>query len=130
MSDNATWPHEDLMSENGITTADLEKKTLSKIAKFKTETDNDLKESLDEVIYADVKEVVEKKNKEAKAAAMKDEINKRKDAKKAPADVSGAPTAIKTGDTPPPPKDPKDTPPPPPKAGRGVMGTILGLGHK
>ena len=121
------------MSENGITLAELAKGTQNKIEKFKKETDPDLRESLDEVIYADVKEVVEKKNKEAKAEAVKKEHAEKKAAKAAatpPAgtkkdDVSGAPTATPTAAT--------GTPPaitPPPAKGRGVMGTILGLGHQ
>lgn len=135
MPETTTWPHEDLMAENKITTADLSAATNRKIEKFKKETDNDLKETLDEVIYGEVLDVVEKKNKEAKDAAVKKQHADAKAAKAAASknkkdDISSAPTAAATtppagdGNTPP----PAGPPPPAPKR-NGVLGTILGRGN-
>lgn len=93
MSDKKTtsWPHQDLMAQSNVTAADLPEKTQKKIAKFATVTDDDVKESLDETIFGEIEDFIEKRDKEAKSAATKAKRDEFK--KKAADDVSTAATA-------------------------------------
>jgi TRAP-type C4-dicarboxylate transport system substrate-binding protein len=82
-------PHQDLMSTNGITAAELPAKTQRLIEKFAAETDEDRKETLDEKIFSDVDDFIEAK---AKAAKAEEKKGKREEVKKK-IDVSTAATA-------------------------------------
>lgn len=89
MSKTTTFPHQDLMSTNGVTSAELPAKTQRLIEKFTAETDDDRKESLDEKIFSDVDDFIEAREKEKKKA---EKTGKREEVKKK-LDVSSAATA-------------------------------------
>lgn len=92
MSD--TYPHEDLITNNGINVADLKEGTRKLIEKFKTETDLDKKDALDEKIYGQIDDFMEDKKQAEKTAAVKAKVTAHKeDKKKKATDVSAAATA-------------------------------------
>ena len=72
MSD--TYPHEDLLTNNGIAVTDLPEKTQKLIAKFKGETDLDNKDALDEKIYGQIDDFMEDKKANEKGASCCNKI--------------------------------------------------------
>ena len=97
MSKTTTWPHQDLIAEHNLNVAELPAAIKNKIDKFNKETDEDLKESLDETIYGLLDDVVEKKKKEEKATRVAAERAERKTKNSGGGkdDVSAAATAAK-----------------------------------
>ena len=56
MAKTTTYPHQDLIAKNAIDITTLPAKTQKAIAKFAAETDEDLKESLDETIFGQIED--------------------------------------------------------------------------
>lgn len=119
MSETTTFPHQDLISEHGLTVAELPEKTQKKIGKFAAITDEDAKEAMDETIYAEIDEYLDKKKADAKKAETKEKIAAHKTKKM---DVSKAATA-KTPEQVEAEKKAAATANPP---SRGLMKTIFG----
>ena len=93
-----TYPFEDQMAENNVLIEDLDEKTQNLIAKFNAESDEVIRESLDEKIFNDVSDFIEAREKKAQAAARKIQHTEFKNKKTTPhvtekVDVSASPTA-------------------------------------
>lgn len=101
-----TWPHQDLLAENNIVVTELPKKTQELLEKFKTLTDADAQDAMDEKLYGQIEDHVEEKAKKEKENKVKEKVAAHKEKKKATIDVSKADTAN---------NPPAGTPPPEPK---------------
>lgn len=56
MAKTTTYPHQDLITKNAIDVTTLPAKTQKAIAKFAAETDEEVKESIDEIIYGQIED--------------------------------------------------------------------------
>ena len=117
MSDKTTtFPHQDLLAENKVVVAELPKKTQELLEKFKTLTDSDAQDAMDEKLYGQIEDHVEEKAKKEKEAKVKEKVAAHKEKKKATNDVSKADTATPPAGTP-----PAGTPPEPKKSALGFL---------
>lgn len=88
-----SWPHQDLLSDNKINVADLPQKVQDKISKFSSLTDQDSMEAIDEQLYGAIDDYLEDKAAKEKEAKTKEKVKAHKEKKKAGIDVSQAATA-------------------------------------
>ena len=90
MSKSTSAPHEDLLTDNKVTVTDLPQKTQTLLEKYKAETDEDKKETMDESLYGQIEDYLEDKATKEKAAKNKEKVAEHKKKK---LDVSQAATA-------------------------------------
>lgn len=121
-----TFPHQDLLNDNKVVIAELPKKTQDLIEKFKTLTDADAQDAMDEKIYGQVEDHLEEKAKKEKEAKVKQKVAEHKEKKKASADVSKAETAAGAGAGAAGAGAGAGTPPPPPAEKKSALGFLFG----